>query len=109
MGTSTRLDDRPNGSSTNIDYKKLDTSLLDGRSHGSSRAPLRKSAPDKGMKGRWFDGYLRVSGWDSEYQSVQKLLRSCRCVRLGEALQRFEPMWVQPLADLTFGIRCSAK
>ena len=26
------------------------------------------------MKGRWFDGYLRVSGWDSEYQSVQQLL-----------------------------------
>ncbi len=73
-GATTRLDDRPNGSSTTINYKKLDTSLLDGRSHGSYRAPLRKSAPDKGMKGRWFDGYLRVSGRDSEYQSVQKLL-----------------------------------
>ena len=26
------------------------------------------------MKGRWFDGYLRVDGWDSEYASMQKLL-----------------------------------
>jgi hypothetical protein len=26
------------------------------------------------MKGRWFDGHLRVRGWDSEYASAQKLL-----------------------------------
>ncbi|MDG6926683.1 MAG: hypothetical protein JRN09_09035 [Nitrososphaerota archaeon] len=26
------------------------------------------------MKGRWFDGYLRVEGWDSGYVSVQRLL-----------------------------------
>jgi len=26
------------------------------------------------MKGRWFDGYLKVEGWESEYQSVQRLL-----------------------------------
>jgi hypothetical protein len=26
------------------------------------------------MKGRWFDGYLRVDSWESDYQSVQKLL-----------------------------------
>jgi len=26
------------------------------------------------MSGRWFDGYFRVEGWESEYQSVQKVL-----------------------------------
>jgi hypothetical protein len=74
-GGTTRLDDRPNGSPTIIGYKKLDTSLIEDRSLGSSSSPpLRKVRPDKGMKGRWFDGYLRVTGWESEYASVQKLL-----------------------------------
>jgi hypothetical protein len=34
----------------------------------------RKSEPDRGTDGRWFDGYLHVKGWESEYRSVQKLL-----------------------------------
>ncbi len=35
---------------------------------------LTKSEPNKGSKGRWFDGYMRVRGWESGYPSVQKLL-----------------------------------
>ena len=70
----TRLDDRPNGYPTSAGLEKLDSSTLDARSNGSSRGPLKKSAPDRSMKGRWFDGYLKVEGRESEYQSVQRLL-----------------------------------
>jgi hypothetical protein len=42
--------------------------------HRPPRSPPNKSEPDRGTDGRWFEGYLRVRGWDSEYRSVQKLL-----------------------------------
>jgi hypothetical protein len=35
---------------------------------------LAKAEPNKGSRGRWFDGYLRANGWESEYRSVQRLL-----------------------------------
>ena len=30
------------------------------------------------MSARWFDGCLRVEGWESEYQCVQRLLDMSR-------------------------------
>ena len=46
----TRLDDRPNRYPTSAGLEKLDTSTLDARSNGSSRGPLKKSAPDRGYE-----------------------------------------------------------
>ena len=58
-GTYSKLDDGPFGSST-IDTLKI-------YQHS-------KSMPSRAEKGRWFDGYLKASGWESEYPSVQTLL-----------------------------------
>ena len=55
----TKLDDGPLGSPTTDTLKIYQYS---------------KSVPDRAGKGRWFDGYLKTSGWESEYPSVQTLL-----------------------------------
>jgi len=69
----TRLDDRPFGSPTTDLLKDLQNPSSAPESRGAYHV-LRKSEPDTGSRGRWFDGYLRANGWESEYQSVQKLL-----------------------------------
>ncbi len=70
----TRLDYRPTGSPNSLIFKRASDNRLDEPPGGSSNTPLSKASPNKGMKGRWFDGYLRVRGWDSEYPSVQRML-----------------------------------
>lgn len=73
----TRLDYRPNGYPTTLPLKKfqdLEDARPDRRPTPIKGSPLRKSSPDRGMKGRWFDGYLKTKGWESEYRSVQRLL-----------------------------------